>query len=240
MKSYCAEVIGGKAVEPHSLPHMALLVNSKGHNVCGGTLIDPGWVLTAAHCADIKEVLLGLHSIKNMEKKSTQKRKVKGFPHPCFDRDEVINDLMLLKLDKKVKQTETVKYLPVPSTLKYPSAGTSCQVAGWGRTGNTSKMSDVLMGANVTVIDRGICNSPEYYNLSPFITQSMVCAGSVDKNRADTCQGDSGGPLLCKGVLVGVTSYGEKCGLKNKPGVYAFLSNKHINWITKTIQKSDS
>ncbi|KAM4615785.1 granzyme A-like [Polymixia lowei] len=186
------------------------------------------------------KVLLGVHSSKKDDKASWQIRKVKkSVPHPCYDDTENVNDLMLLKVDK-VKQAKTVKYLPVPDKLKEPSAGDSCLVAGWGWTKNNAKqMSDVLMSANVTVIDRVKCNSPDYYNFNPVITHSMICAGSEDKKRTDTCSGDSGGPLQCNGVLVGLTSFGRKCGLKYKPGVYTFLSETHIAWIKKTIRKSD-
>lgn len=52
-------------------------------------------------------------------------------------------------------------------------------------------------------------------------------------------QGDSGGPLICGGALVGVTSFGKQCGLIKKPGVYAFLSPKQLNWIKKTMKKSE-
>ena len=86
-----------------------------------------------------------------------------------------------------MKQTNTVKVLKLGNTVKDPAAGTSCLVAGWGKT-NNGKMSDVLMSVNVTVIDRVKCNSPECYGLKPVITSSMICAGSDGKKSADTCQ----------------------------------------------------
>ncbi|XP_070820004.1 granzyme A-like [Chaetodon trifascialis] len=230
-----SEIIDGKEVQPHSLPFMALLENKAP--ACGGILISTSWVLTAAHCTDIKKVLLGVHSIKDQEKDYRQVRKVKSqVRHPCYDKEEKVNDLQLLKLDKPVKQTKAVKSLPLGNTVKEPAAGTQCLVAGWGKTKNNAKvMSNVLMSANVTVIDRVKCNSPEYYNLRPVITNGMICAGSNGKNRADTCEGDSGGPLLCNGALTGVTSFGARCGLLKKPGVYSFLSEKQLKWIKKTM-----
>ncbi|KAJ4941612.1 hypothetical protein JOQ06_011490 [Pogonophryne albipinna] len=169
------------------------------------------------------KVILGVHSIKGDVKDSRQVRKVKSFPHPCYDATEYINDLMLLKLDKPVKQTKTVKCLPLGDTIKYPAAGTSCLVAGWGKTNNIAKtVSDVLRSVNVTVIDRMECNSPKHYNLKPFITRGQICAGSVMKEVADTCGGDSGGPLLCNGALVGVTSFGKNCGMKKFPAMAFF------------------
>ena len=82
-----------------------------------------------------------------------------------------------------------MKCLDLGKTVKDPTAGSICMVAGWGKTdNNVNKMSDVLMAVNVTVIDRVKCNSPEYYNKKPVITKDMICAGSDGKNHTDTCQ----------------------------------------------------
>ncbi|XP_072289197.1 granzyme K-like [Eucyclogobius newberryi] len=146
---------------------------------------------------------------------------------------------MLIKLDKAVKMSKTVKVLPLSKAVVDPAAGSTCLVAGWGATKNKAKKgSDVLMSVNVTVVDRVKCNSEQYYNLSPIITRGQICAGSDGTNVADSCQGDSGGPLLCKGNLVGVTSFGIDCGVIKKPGVYTFLSEKQRQWIGNTIKKS--
>uniref|UniRef100_A0A672ZH06 Peptidase S1 domain-containing protein n=1 Tax=Sphaeramia orbicularis TaxID=375764 RepID=A0A672ZH06_9TELE len=180
------KIIGGTEVKPHSMPFMALLENKDP--VCGGILIHPKWVLTAAHC----------------------------------DKS----------LDKPVKQTKTVQCLSLPKSSRDPAGKSRCVVAGWGKTKNNAiKGSDVLRSVNVTVIDRRTCNSQDYYNLKPFITGDMICAGSDGTN-----SGDSGGPLLCNGVLTGVASFGYKCGLIKKPGVYAYLSDRQLSWIKKTIK----
>ncbi|XP_010865822.2 granzyme A [Esox lucius] len=234
----CTEVIGGKEVTPHSLPYMALLEDNKGQRVCGGILIHQQWVLTAAHCPHMKKVLLGVHAIDKEEKETRQVRKVKSqVPHLCFDDKSAVNDIMLLKLDKKVKLSKAVNVLPLPDSVDDVPAGTVCSVSGWGSIKNNPKaMSNVLKSANVTVIDRRKCNSPEYYNMNPIITYKMLCAGSVGKTREDSCQGDSGGPLVCGGKLQGVVSYGKECGIKTKPGVYTMVS-KYLDWIKKTIRK---
>ncbi|XP_053276127.1 granzyme A-like [Pleuronectes platessa] len=237
-----SEIINGKEVKPHSLPYMALLLTTRLE--CGGILIDKSWVLTAAHCmkhSKIETVLLGVHSIKANEVNSRQVIKdPKHFPHPCYDNVTKVNDIMLLKLNKYVMETDTVKYLKLGDAIKEPAAGTSCMVAGWGQTHeNAKEMSDVLMSVNVTVVDRVKCNSAEYYNCKPVITSGMICAGSDGENTADTCGGDSGGPLVCSGGLVGVTSFGAECGQIDKPGVYSYLTEEKLKWIKDTMRMSD-
>nr|XP_023658751.1 granzyme A-like [Paramormyrops kingsleyae] len=231
----CAVIVDGAEVRPHSLPYMAYL---NGSSLCGGALINATWVLTAAHCKGVQKVLLGVHSISKDDRSGWQTSAVrKMFPHPHYDPESHNNDIMLLKLSKKVKKTSTVSFLPLPASRIELQGGANCLVAGWGATKYQGKKSDVLRSANVTIIDNAVCNSKNYYN--SVITENMLCAGSQGRRYSDSCQGDSGGPLLCKGVLRGVASFGKKCGMRSKPGVYAAVSEKYIEWIKKTIRRAD-
>ncbi|XP_038648884.1 uncharacterized protein LOC119963627 [Scyliorhinus canicula] len=231
----CVEIIGGQNVRPHSKPYMASIQLYRRH-ICGGILIKPGWVLTAAHC-NLKfeyrniEVVLGTDSLSRDKDKSAQRLVVKQkIPHRRFDSKTFDNDIMLFQLQSEAKLNNFVKVLPLPKYDCDVEEGTTCTVVGWGKTNvNINRLSDNLKEVNVTIINRTKCNSQMYYNNNPAITTNMLCAGDRNGGR-DSCQGDSGGPLICENELQGIVSFGKKCGLQFKPGIYTRIT-KYIQWI---------
>nr|XP_015217037.1 PREDICTED: granzyme A-like [Lepisosteus oculatus] len=98
-EGHSTEIIGGKEVPKHSMPYMVLVHGKNNEIFCGGALIAPKWVITAAHCQNISmKVLLGVHA-RSKNDKEIQIRKVKNtVPHPCFHNTDKVHDIMLLKV----------------------------------------------------------------------------------------------------------------------------------------------
>ncbi|KAI1236191.1 hypothetical protein IHE44_0001468 [Lamprotornis superbus] len=139
------------------------------------------------------------------------------------DKGVLYNDIALLKLQPVdgncALETKYVKTACLPDF--FLPAGTSCFISGWGET-ETGDLSYQLLDANVKLISQRKCNEPDLHDNK--LDDSMFCAGKLRKPGIDSCSGDSGGPLTCvengSYYVYGLVSWGEGCGLKNKPGVY--------------------
>ncbi|XP_049288967.1 trypsin-2-like [Anopheles funestus] len=106
--------------------------------------------------------------------------------------------------------------------------GELCTIVGWGMTKNTGDREQLRM-VKLPLVARSECNS-SYFERET-ITQRMLCAGYPGGGQ-DACEGDSGGPLLCRGIQVGITSWGVGCAKPNRYGVYSNIANQR-DWIRK-------
>nr|XP_020664690.1 plasminogen isoform X1 [Pogona vitticeps] len=230
-------IVGGCVSNPHSWPWQISLRTSFNMHFCGGTLIDPQWVLTATHCLERSsrpaayKVVVGIHTERALES-SAQRRNVQSMfkePHGA--------DIALLKLSSPVMITDEVIPACLPSTNSVVAGGAECYVTGWGDTKGTGG-EGVLKETGFPVIENKICNRPEFLNNRVKATE--LCAGNIDGG-TDSCQGDSGGPLVCseqgRYVLQGVTSWGLGCAQPMKPGVYVRVS-RFIPWIERIMKEN--
>ncbi|CAI9546459.1 unnamed protein product, partial [Staurois parvus] len=127
----------------------------------------------------------------------------------------------------------------MPSAPVDPAPGTNCYIAGWGSLYEDGPPSDVVMEAIVPVLSQESCMRTLGKEM---FTSTMFCAGYLTGG-IDSCQGDSGGPLTCQDpsskqyALYGITSWGDGCGEKGKPGVYTRVT-AFIDWIGSHMKKS--
>nr|SFW93281.1 TPA: kallikrein B1 [Oryctolagus cuniculus] len=222
-------ISGGQECRPHSQPWQAALFDGS-FLFCGGILVHPQWVLSAAHCFQESYTIgLGLHNLSAQEPGSQMIEANLSVLHPDYDDPQLANDLMLIKLNKAAVESDTVRTIRVASQCPVP--GTNCLVSGWGQLSD-GNLPQVLQCATITVVSELFCHNsfPGLYH------PSMFCAGGQDIR--DSCRGDSGGPLVCNGTLQGLVSWGPNpCGQLNLPGVYTNLC-LFTKWIQQTIQNN--
>ncbi|XP_058616099.1 granzyme-like protein 2 [Onychostoma macrolepis] len=224
-------IVNGTEVKPHSRPYMVSVQKNWLH-ICGGFLISDEFVLTAAHCRKNSEtltVVVGAHDLKNKTEGSVCIRVKSYHQHPDFTEEPVMNDIMLLRLEKKVTQNEKVNWISISIKEEEIEVHSVCSVAGWGRLHNGS-LSNRLMETHVKIMNNTKCENK--WGKDEYSASQMMCT----YGNGGSCTGDSGGPLVCGETAVGVTSFGDPnlCNSPELPEVYMKVS-AYLLWIQKYI-----
>nr|XP_028597456.1 kallikrein-14-like [Podarcis muralis] len=230
-------IIGGYVCPQQSRPYQAAIVTGRRGNwniYCGGSLVHPCWVLSAAHCRPRPgmKVCLGKHNLKRVEQGEQCLDIAEVKVYPGYNRRQNDKDFMLLRLRPCARLSETVKTINLPTSS--PTDGSVCSVSGWGTIRSPqAQLPAQLQCADVNVVPTSQCNMAYRGAITPF----MMCAG-VQEGGTDSCQGDSGGPLTCGGQLEGVVSWGTQvCAQRGNPGVYAKVCCV-VPWIRETINQN--
>ncbi|XP_060092308.1 urokinase-type plasminogen activator [Heteronotia binoei] len=244
------KIVGGKQAEIESQPWIAAIfyyMKRQGRTMflCGGSLIDPCWVATAAHCFKGKSldpsqftVVLGKSSLTTDETHEQRFKAERVILHDEFSEESrnFDHDIALLKLRSSsgqcAKESNAVKTICLPSENLVLNDNFRCEVSGYGKA-NSSDIyyARILKSTNVNLISQSLCRDEYYHDRG--LNSNMFCAGDP-RWKTDACQGDSGGPLVCESngrmVLYGIVSWGDGCAKERKPGVYTRVT-RYLPWI---------
>ncbi|XP_016404387.1 vitamin K-dependent protein C-like [Sinocyclocheilus rhinocerous] len=230
-------VLGGTVGKKGESPWQALILNHLGNFHCGGVLIDENWVLTAAHCLETStrfSVRLGDYDLFRIEGTEMTLPVKQPIAHPQYNHFTVDNDIALLRLATPAKFSTYIlpACLPTQNLAErmLHRNGTVTVVTGWGKDNETSnRFSSTFNFIEIPIIDNKECSRHMLNNL----TQNMLCGGVLGQIK-DACEGDSGGPMMTlfhdTWFLIGLVSWGEGCGQKDKLGIYTKVSS-YLDWI---------
>lgn len=219
-------IIGGAEVPEGDLPYQVSIQTTFGEHVCGGAIVAPQWILTAAHCLEwpIQYLKVATGTV-NWTKPEAEYQVTDAKVHCLHDNPMYHNDIAMIRLDRPIdynKHTQPIQ-LAYSNTLK---KGDKLTLSGWGSTKVWGRYPNILSKVQLSYMEHDECL--QQVKNTAWLGAGHICTDS--SSGQGSCHGDSGGPLVDKNnVLVGIVNWGEPCAV-GRPDVYASVAYYH-DWI---------
>ncbi|XP_071545533.1 trypsin-1-like [Panulirus ornatus] len=230
------KVVGGEVASRGEFPYQVSFqekILGFWVHFCGGAIIDPGFVVTAAHCVEGADftsphglrVVAGEQDLHELEGEEQVLEINFIIEHPFYNPITYENDIALLRMKVPFVFNGYVDQVALPPP-NHSFTGEMCRVSGWGSAIEGGTQSGLLLYTNLPVVSDTSCRASYTHDE---IMDSMMCAG-LEEGGVGSCRGDYGGPLVCGSWLAAVASWSYGCGRPSLPGVYTELSY-FLDWI---------
>ncbi|XP_011815912.1 PREDICTED: serine protease 38 [Colobus angolensis palliatus] len=235
------KILGGVPAPERKWPWQ-VSVHYAGLHICGGSILNEYWVLSAAHCfrrdknIKIYDMYVGLVNLRVASNHTQWYEVNRVILHPTYEvYHPVGGDVALVQLKTRIVFSDSV--LPVClATPEVNLTSANCWATGWGLVSQQGETSDELQEVQLPLIPEPWCRL--LYGHLSYIMPDMLCAGDI-LNVKTVCEGDSGGPLVCEfnrsWLQIGIVSWGRGCTNPLYPGVYTSVSY-FSEWIRYNIE----
>jgi len=218
-------IVGGTAVPSGGRPYQVVLQRSNSF-ICGGSLVNPQTVLTAAHCVDGAENA-GTTSVRYNTLTYASGGSViacaRLIKHAQYSSSTIDYDYATCHLASP--WAAGTNAAAVRLATSEPSAGEQLIVSGWGKLSGTGSVSATLQQVTLEYITNTVC--AQRFSGINGISARMVCGFTTGKS---ACNGDSGGPLTrADGSQIGIVSWGMST-CSGYPTVFGHVANQ-LTWI---------